>query len=181
MSATIRQPMEARGGGGHPGRRLLLALGLALAGGCAHGTVAAPAADGPAAKAETSPDEATEELLDGPRWQYDRYFEDFVARVRHNWSHERVAQVLAAERPGRAANTVVLRVVLLTHGRLRHVGVEKPSGSSAYDELAVHALDASQPFAPPGPELARDGLLSFRLEVCFDARTGKTTFRASTP
>ena len=176
--ATIQQPIRARGDAVHPGRRLVLALGLALASACAHATVPAPAADRPAAKAATSPDETIDEVIDGPRWQYDRYFDTLIARVRRNWSDEGAAHALGAERPGREVSTVALRVVLLPNGRLRHVGVEKPSGSAGYDELAVRALDAGQPFAPPGPELARDGLLSFRLEIRFDARTGKTTFRA---
>jgi TonB family protein len=181
MMATIRQPIGARGGAVRPGCCFVLALGLALAGGCAHETAPPPAADGPTVKAGTSSDKTTEDLIDGPRWQYDRYFDAFIERVRRNWSDEGAAHALGAERPGRVVSTVVLRVVLLTNGRLRRAGVEKLSGSPRYDELAVRAIDAGQPFAPPGPELARDGLLSFRLEVRFDARTGKATFRARRP
>ena len=156
-------------------------LGLALAGGCAHKTVPALPADAPAAKTGTPLHETTDDEIDGPRWQYERYFDAFIERVRRNWNNERAAQALGAENPWRAASTVVLRVVLLINGRLHNVGVEKRSGSVDYDELAVRAMDAGQPFAPPGPELSRDGLLSFRLEVRFDARTGKTNFRATRP
>jgi TonB family protein len=153
---------------------------MALAGGCAHKTAPALPAEVPAAKAGT-PLETTDDEIDGPRWQYDRYFDAFIERVRRNWNSERAAHALGAKEPGRAASTVVLRVVLLINGRLRNVGVEQLSGSADYDELAVLAMNAGQPFAPPGPELARDGLLSFRLEVRFDARTGKTKFRATRP
>ena len=104
--ATIQQPIRARGDAVHPGRRLVLA------------------ADRPAAKAATSPDETIDEVIDGPRWQYDRYFDTLIARVRRNWSDEGAAHALGAERPGREVSTVALRVVLLPNGRLRHVGVE---------------------------------------------------------
>ena len=161
--------------------RVFPVLGLALAGGCAHEAVPAPAADRPADKAGTPLDETTDDVLDGPRWQYDRYFDAFVERVRRVWSKEQAVHALGAERPGYAAGTVGLRVALLTHGRLNHVGVEKPSGSASFDELAVRAVAAGQPFDPPGPELTRDGLLSFRLEIHFDAQTGRTTIRASRP
>jgi hypothetical protein len=157
----------------------VLALGLAV--GCAHKTVSVTAAVRPEAKAELPLDETIDDEIDGPRWQYDRYFDAFIERVRRIWSDERAAEAVWAEKPGRAVSTTVLRVDLFIDGRLRHVGVEVFSGSAGYDELAVRAMDTGQPFAPPGPELARDGLLSFRLEVRFDARTGKTTFRVRRP
>jgi hypothetical protein len=181
MMRSLQQPIGARGGAGHLGRCFLLVLGLALAGGCAHEAVPAPAADRPAAKAGTLLDETTDDVIDGPRWQYDRYFDGFIERVRRNWSKEQAARALEAERPGYAVSTVGLRVALLPNGRLRHVGVEKLSGSAGYDEVAVRAVGAGQPFDPPGPELARDGLLSFRLEIRFDARTGRTTIQARRP
>jgi|GEM_PF-4480463 len=166
---------------GRSGKSLALSLGLALAIGCAHGKSEPPVASGPAANAETAQIDTTDELLDGPSWRYREFFDAFTEHVQHHWADANAARVLATERPGHAVSVVALRVVLMPNGRIRRADVERSSGSVGYDDLAVRVLGASQPFAAPGSELTRDGQLSFRFEVRFDARTGRATFHPSRP
>jgi TonB family protein len=71
------------------------------------------------------------------------------ARVKSNWS------LPDALRPARDTLTII-EVRITRSGQLEHIGFEKRSGNSYYDESALRAVKKSAPFPPLPEEYRRD-------------------------